>query len=252
MITQGIGRSAAAAAAIVLGLTAPAAAQDGPALDGVQRSLAAAAAHLPCAVLAFERTGAGINVSGAVAGEPARAHALSELGPLIAGIPGRLDLRALPARLCGALIVLHPLRLANAGQGAALAVEPVARILRAGDPLVVDVTAPGFAAHLRVDYITADGTVVHLLPNPSQTDGRIEAGGKRRLGERGQGNRFWSVGPPFGDELIIAIASPEPLFTTPRPEAEPAAAYLADLARALDGVKRPGTVATVAPLVTGP
>jgi hypothetical protein len=96
------------------------------------------------------------------------------------------------------------------------------------------VAAPDFPAHLQVDYYTMDGTVIHLLPNPLETSSQVEAHVLRRLGDRVAGGRYWSIGPPFGHELIVVIASSSPLFTAPRPEAEPATNYLPDLQRALE------------------
>ena len=123
---------------------------------------------------------------------------------------------------------------ANATAPVSIRLESPETPLRRGQSLTFDVEAPDFPAHLQVDYFTADGFVVHLLPNPLETSGRVEPRAVRRLGERKSGGRFWTIGPPFGDEMIVALASPLPLFPTPRPEAEPASAYLADLKRALD------------------
>ena len=42
------------------------------------------------------------------------------------------------------------------------------------------------------------------------------------------------VTPPFGREMIVALASPEPLFPGLRPNEEPATEYVAALRRELD------------------
>ncbi|MDQ2102409.1 DUF4384 domain-containing protein [Azospirillum isscasi] len=152
--------------------------------------------------------------------------------------------RASPA-LCEPLTLIGALRTANAGAAMPLAIRfeaPAGTPFENGQDLLFDIVAPDFPAYLQVDYFTSDGDVIHLLPNPLETNSRVAAGAVRRLGERGGGGRFWTVGPPFGHELIVVIASPAPLFASPRPEAEAAAAYLPALKQALDGAP-PATLA---------
>lgn len=153
--------------------------------------------------------------------------------------------RASPA-LCEPLTLIGALRTSNAGLAAPVSIRlegGAGTVFNGGQDLVFDVAAPDFPAHLQVDYFTADGDVIHLLPNPLEVSGRVDAGAVRRLGERGAGGRFWSIGPPYGHELIVVIASPTPLFAAPRPEAEPASSYLPALKQALDAAP-PATVAT--------
>jgi hypothetical protein len=58
-----------------------------------------------------------------------------------------------------------------------------------------------------------------------------------------------TIGAPFGRELFLAVAAPQPLFTAPRPGVEPAADYQDALARAL--ASQPGqAVADSIPLET--
>ena len=54
-----------------------------------------------------------------------------------------------------------------------------------------------------------------------------------RLGDRAAGGQAWRVGPPFGHELIVAIASSKPLFPAPRPATETTQDYIAALSEAL-------------------
>ncbi|QCO13837.1 DUF4384 domain-containing protein [Azospirillum brasilense] len=153
--------------------------------------------------------------------------------------------RASPA-LCEPLTLIGQLRSANAGLATPLSIDlkgSTGILFEGGQTLMFDVAAPDFPVYLQVDYFTSDGDVIHLLPNPLEISGRVESGAIRRLGERGAGGRFWTVGPPYGHELIVVIASPTPLFAAPRPEAEAAASYLPALKQALDSAA-PATVAT--------
>ena len=162
-----------------------------------------------------------------------------------AGQRAAVDVEQAPPALCEPLTLIGSFRAANAAAANPLAVrfEAGAAPFKGGQKLVFDVSAPDFPAHLQVDYFTSDGNVIHLLPNPLEISSRVDSGAVRRLGERGGGGRFWTIGPPFGHELIVVIASPAPLFASPRPEAETAASYLPTLKQALDGAA-PGTLAT--------
>ena len=96
--------------------------------------------------------------------------------------------------------------------------------------------------------------LVHLLPNPSDSGTALAAGASRRLGDRADGGRHWTVGPPYGSELLLTIATTEPLFPTPRPEQEPAADYLAALVEALAAMPddAPTALAAARFITTGP
>lgn len=190
---------------------------------------------LPCALLRVEEVNGRVLVSGTVAGEAALAAARETLERGAGGWEHGLDVAVASPALCAPLTLLAAPLAANATVPAPLRLQTAesSGTLRKEDFLVLDLTAPAAPAHLRVDYFTTDGHVIHLLPNPLETDGSIEAGATRRLGERTAGGRFWSVGPPFGQELLVALATPAPLFATLRPEMEPAAAYLEAVKRAL-------------------
>ena len=80
---------------------------------------------------------------------------------------------------------------------------------------------PGFAGELRVDYLGHDGSVVHLYPTAADPAQKVAAQPARRfapgerlsLGDSGPGKPIWEVGPPYGTDMIIAVASSAPLLT---------------------------------------
>lgn len=165
---------------------------------------------------------------------------------LLAGQRPAVEVERVSPALCEPLTLIGPLRSANAGLAAPLSIrfkEAARKPLLGGQDLVFDIASPDFPAHLQVDYFTSDGDVIHLLPNPLEVSSRVESRAIRRLGERGTGGRFWTIGPPYGHELIVVIASPTPLFASPRPEAEAAASYLPALKQALNSAA-PATLAT--------
>ncbi|SMH45384.1 DUF4384 domain-containing protein [Azospirillum agricola] len=194
----------------------------------------AALEPLPCALLAVEEVQGRLLISGTVAGEAALPAISEALGRAASGWDHGLDVAVARPGLCGPLTLLAPAVAANAALEAPLSMGIAGGgTLHGGDPLILDIGGPAAASRLQVDYFTSDGNVVHLLPNPLEPDGQLDAGAERRLGERGAGGRFWSIGAPFGQELVVALATPSPLFAAPRPEVEPAVVYLADLKRAL-------------------
>ncbi|MGH6920245.1 MAG: hypothetical protein ACREJ0_21375, partial [Geminicoccaceae bacterium] len=76
-----------------------------------------------------------------------------------------------------------------------------------------------------VSYFLRDGTVHHVLSGANwrwPANAREFVGGPG-LGADGSGNVA----------MVVAMASDVPLFTSPRPPAEPAEDYLADLRRRL-------------------
>lgn len=207
-------------------------------------SLRAALRAVRCGVLDADTGGGRVTVVGTIATsrqEEVVAAILRDHAPVLL-VDDAVRYGA-PA-LCDPLSLLESQRRANAAAAARVSIRPEAQTgpLHAGQSLVLNIVAPDFPAHLQVDYYTADGNVVHLLPNPLETSGRVEPRAVRRLGDRKSGGRFWTIGPPFGDELVVVVASALPLFMTPRPEAEAVADYLPELKRALD-TAGPGTLA---------
>ena len=189
-----------------------------------------------CAVLNLTEEDGRIAITGTATSESIRPQLHAILEQDRPDQPHRIDLRLASPALCDPLTLIEALRTANDVAPAALSIRMAApdAIYHGGQELLFDVIAPDFPAHLQVDYYTADGNVVHLLPNPLETSGAAEPRASRRLGDRAAGGRFWTIGPPYGNELIVVVASASPLFPTPRPEAESAAAYLPELKRALD------------------
>ncbi len=123
------------------------------------------------------------------------------------------------------------------------------------------VTMADFRGIVRVDYLDREGNVQHLFPqvaDPAQhltgdRGRRFEPGEVLNLGEPGPGRPGWQVAPPFGTDLIIAVASEDVLFDHPRPtNVESAEVYLRELKRAVEAARSRGAriTATVMPVET--
>lgn len=230
-------------------------------------AVAQALRSVPCALVTVEETGGRLLVSGTAAGERAETAVREAVDAAAAGWDHGFDLATADARFCAPLAgvaaaldanrgLAEPLTaiLAEAVPATETATEGGLPLLHAGDALLLEIRAPARPVRLQVDYFTIDGTVIHLLPNPSDGGTALAAGGLRRLGGRADGGRHWTIGPPYGTELLLTIATAEPLFPTPRPEQEPAADYLSALAEALASVPddAPAALAAARFITTGP
>ncbi|HZA67802.1 MAG TPA: hypothetical protein VE592_12670 [Geminicoccaceae bacterium] len=128
---------------------------------------------------------------------------------------------------CAVLEITDPYRRANQEQGLGLE----AKRIKPGNPLVegsdlgLDISLPNYDAYLALSYFLRDGTVHHVLPgrNWAWPANAREFIGVPALGKDGSA----SV------EMVVALASDVPLFASPRPSAEAAETYLADLRRRL-------------------
>jgi hypothetical protein len=195
--------------------------------------------------------------SGAISiGGYAGRDAATVLHRRLAGIVGAelLDWHVQPVDpvFCDALAALRPVSALAGAPVAGLVVTLAGGIttLRDGQRIKLRVTMGDFAGEVRVDYLVHDGSVMHLYPtsaDPSQNmaaqpAARLTAGAELSLGEPSPGHPGWEVGPPYGTDMIIAVASTAPLLaqTRTRNADVNAAPYLRDLADGIARVRRSG------------
>ena len=74
---------------------------------------------------------------------------------------------------------------------------------------------------------------VHMLPVDKTSKARLAAGTTQIFGPDGSGENWRAGGAPFGNEMILVLATPQPLDLGARPNVEQAVAYLSSLERAL-------------------
>jgi class 3 adenylate cyclase/tRNA A-37 threonylcarbamoyl transferase component Bud32 len=147
----------------------------------------------------------------------------------IAGVtavnPDRVKVQTKP--ICQVLQALAPYQKRNAEQVLGLAIRmPEGEVLRDGDALNISLQTPVFASYLYVDYIQQDGLTVHVIQTPA---GQQPVPANQQLLEQTP----YKIGPPFGREIVVTIASASPLFESARPESEDAADYLPALQQQL-------------------
>jgi serine/threonine protein kinase len=181
-------------------------------------------AKLPCSALAASISGRAVQLRGFVA----QPDGIDTLKTTVGTVPGvdalNLDVRPLGADKCEVLDAYAPYwaRNWNAGHVATLHTRASGGQLTEGDPLVVDVSTPGYDSYVNVDYYVLDGTVVHMVPGPRAKDNQAPPHYKATIGAGGD----WIVSKPFGTELVVLLITPAPLFDSLRPESEARADYL--------------------------
>jgi eukaryotic-like serine/threonine-protein kinase len=214
-------------------------------LDVLRRRIAQWANSRSCAVLEGDVAGGGAVRLNGLASDRSIEGLRQGLAALVP--PGQIDWRVtgVAPAFCPALDALH---LATPAFGATDA--PRLRLqmaddktsLRDGEPVRVRVAMPDFPGWLRVDYVVHDGTVQHLYPQLADTKNGIVADRPKSYapGETvNLGNPSWLIGPPYGTDMIIAVAASDPLFDHPRARnSEPADAYLGDLWTAIDNLRQ--------------
>ncbi|MEL6476008.1 MAG: protein kinase [Pseudomonadota bacterium] len=217
--------------------------------------MAAVAAHSKCGPLTLFGPdplppGQQIAVQGPVATEEDAAAIRSALSELDPGRLVRLDLTVTSDLVCK-VERLMPLRNSpdlrfgfSYGQkdGALDSADYVA-----GDNPVVDLDIGGAFAEsfLFVFYVDGNtGKVIHLLPYQDRPDNLVNQAGVRE-GDRWRvrilfpaedvkvGQRGFLVGPPFGTNILVAVASPEAFLENMLPRNDQAELFLEDLVAAL-------------------
>lgn len=172
-------------------------------------------ARLPCGVGRVEQTGRTLTVTG-FGGDAA---ALAELKVAALAASPKVDWRMAhhPWPQCEAELTLTP---ALAAGTVALTVQtadgrprkgdPVA--LRAGEFFGISADVPASRPYLSLVYLQADGSAVVLFQGPAQP----AAAGRHSvtIGLSGDVAERFRVTEPFGNEMVLALASTGPLFGT--------------------------------------
>ncbi len=217
----------------------------------MRRQIAQALHTAPCALAdAVTQDSGETSVNGLA--DAAVVAALREQVLAVAGAqPVAWHVQTVAPVFCPALALLRPISvLAGApGPGVGLMLQDNRTVLPDGDAILPRITMPDFAGELRVDYVGHDGSLAHLYPTlaepaaklAAQPSRHLAAGERVALGDPGPGKPAWDSGPPYGTDMIIAVASSAPLHVAaPHNAEENGTAYLADLARAIGRARAAG------------
>jgi hypothetical protein len=205
-----------------------------------------------CAKLTLAEGAADRRIEGFLASETDRQRLHRELAGRADDVAVAVAVRPWPE--CEVLITFDPeLRTAR---GLSVTVDAPQAVLREGGKLVVDITTPDFPSYLYVTYLQASGDAVHLR-QPAVLGRAVPPHTRLRIGGGEPDQPELRAGPPFGAEMIVAMATASPLFDEDRPAVELQRDYLtayraALLARSAAGNPRRLAAAAVAMLTTAP
>lgn len=124
----------------------------------------------------------------------------------------------------------------SAALGASIRTYEASARFKAGEYLVLEIKSPSYDSYLNIDYYSHDGAVVHMLPSPRSPYNQAPSNYSATLGDLGE----WRVGAPFGQEMIVLLATPKPLFTEQRKEYETQGEYLPELKQRLKELETTG------------
>jgi hypothetical protein len=105
-------------------------------------------------------------------------------------------------------------------------------IFHEGDVLRIEIQAPDNALYLEAFYLQADGTVRHLTVDGGMLPPVHEA---LVFGDGLNGRSKFTVGAPFGQEMILALASNVPILGPDVPTTQSSAEFLDALNNAFPG-----------------
>jgi len=190
------------------------------------------AQEFACSRLGLRQSSATDAVLKGWVGEPAD---LAKLNDLLQTLPTSLHVESgvqlRPWPQCEAMMTLidgfsgdHGLKLAT--------VDHEGTEYEEGTRLTLQIKTPDFASYLYVTYLPANGDAVLLykprgvVPQALPAHTTVDLGG-------GRDPRVFQVGPPFGAEMVIAVATASPLFTDGIPASTTERDYLTALRKTL-------------------
>ncbi|WP_175962942.1 serine/threonine protein kinase [Burkholderia pyrrocinia] len=194
-------------------------------------SVTAALSRIPCSALDASVQDHVLQVRGYTEAGVGIGRVRTALSGMAGGQTANLDVRPVDAHNCEIVSALAPYWRSNraASHAASIRTRAPDAHLAEGNPLVIDITTPGYDSYVNVDYYVLNGSVVHLVPSNRERDNQAPPNYAATIGSMGE----WVIGKPFGTEMIVLLVTPAPLFDGMRPPSEPRSAYLAAIERQL-------------------
>lgn len=207
--------------------------------QAIRDALTRLAASATCALPRFSVSDEGrVGVSGVV-GATTAATLREAVQATARAVPLTWDTQTVEGPYCDVLDLIRPIAQPSSPFLEVTLADGATRLKR-HDQIRPVLKLPEFPAYVQVDYVSNDGSVGHLLPvrgaparSPAAANATLRVADllKDRL----------EVGPPFGTDMIVAIASSVPLFPPGHVRAdEQIRTYLPALAAALEAAERRG------------
>jgi hypothetical protein len=135
--------------------------------------------------------------------------------PGVSGVSGNIETRPWPQ--CEVFLKFDEALATR--NGLAVELKGASRnLFRAGDSLAIEVTTPSYPSYLYVSYLQASGEVVNLAWPVGKSPKAVPPNTRLTFGGGANGQPVYRVGAPFGDEIVVVVASPQPLFDQPLPD----------------------------------
>jgi predicted Ser/Thr protein kinase len=239
-----------------------------PSAAALRSAVAAAIAPFACTMIDGDVSAQGEVVVNGLAGRSVIDGLRSAVQTAAGSAPVQWNVSSFTGPYCAALDTVRPIapHFGQAGSGLAVALKGGAAAISDTSSIVPRISVPNYASYLQVDYFAGDGSMVHLHPSAEERqldiqlrDGQprsqhttmadasrsFPAGATVTLGDpvtcRCHAEEVgWTVGPPFGTDMILAIASSAPLFTPPLGNDVNGDAYLARLQAAIAAAVKRG------------
>jgi hypothetical protein len=201
-------------------------------LASLTRLIEAKTKDFECSRLALRQTSANaVTIRGWVANQ----DNLDTVNDLPRTVPSSfaitLEVMLRPWPQCEALMTLTDG--VSADHGLTLAtVDHAGSAFEAGSRLIMAVKTPDFPSYLYVTYLPANGDAVLLYKPRGVVPQALPPRTVVNLGG-GDDPRVFRIGPPFGAEMVIAVATASPLFTDAIPASATERDYLTALRKTL-------------------
>lgn len=244
---------------------APALPLAAPSPEAMRRSIAAAVQSAPCSFLQGRDAPDGLPaVVTGVAGAGTDLAALRDA--VVRAVPGRdavWDVTEVSDGYCSLLDLLQPYAGAYNGPGrpavtfgptpgqASRARGSKLPLLQTGELIQPKVLLPGEPTYLQLDYVSIDGSVLHM--HTSRPGTPFSAFNAIQFGEPRPPVFFgWGVASPYGTDLVVAVGTSAPLFRAGQVLPANLDAYLKELRTGFAAVTQGGgrLMVGVAPLQT--
>ena len=181
--------------------------------------------EIGCGRIAIEKRGEGQVIAGFVGTQ----EDLAKIREAAAKSKARVEVAIRPWPQCEALMTIEkPL-----AQASTPTISLRRSSYQADETLAFDVTMADFQGYLHVAYIQADGNVVNLVESDALTLSTLSPQTQLTFGDGLEGRPKFTVSAPFGNEMIVALASKSPLFADDRPLVETEREFLTALRKAI-------------------
>jgi len=202
-------------------------------------SVVAQVAALPCSTVTVQTAGAsGVTSFQGIIGSGAPHDALDAIVAQVSPASVKVAVQMFPWTDLSCR--LAELVRANAGDsGVRLSSSGGHATLLTGEEIRLRLNMPAFEGEVRLDDLSSDGQVSHLMEANLGAPPRYQAGRVVGLG-RGGDDLVGRVSPPYGTDIVFAIVSSKPLFAVRRPVQEDGDKFINELAAAMAALRQAG------------